>query len=83
MDGEERTYGMDDENTLMPDPDTLMKQAFREKVEDILHSPFAKTAIAAHSFLKKISELRHTVLDYLVSRTEYDLEYQYEESLGR
>ena len=72
---------MDDENTLMPDPEILIVQAFRDRVEEIIHAPFKIIFSAGNALRKKSSGLKNNLLDYLISTTEYDLEHQLEQNL--
>ncbi|MDT8272930.1 MAG: hypothetical protein RRA35_07030 [Desulfomonilia bacterium] len=73
---------MDDENTLMPDPEILMTQAFIDRTRELIHAPFGKILSAGSALRKKTVVLKSDFLEYLISKTEYDMEYQHGQSLG-
>lgn len=73
---------MDDEYPSFPDPETLALHALLDGFEVALRAPARKALTAARAARRFWSGLLQEAQNILISRSIYDLTYQYDRSLN-
>lgn len=72
---------MDDETSGYTDQTSLMMQVAAYRMQEILVFPIRKAGMALNAASRHYANLVSDIQDYLISKTVYDLEYQYTKSL--
>lgn len=71
---------MDDEFRSFPGPESLAIQAFLEGFEEAFRAPARKALSAAGVIRRACSDMLEEVQNALISKSIYDIDYQYEKS---
>lgn len=73
---------MDDEYPAFPDPETLALHALMDGFEETLRAPARKAMTAVRAARRLWSDILQEAQNMLISRSIYDLTYQYDRSLN-
>jgi hypothetical protein len=73
----------EDETDFFPDPDAIMYQAFVDRIQKLLRAPFTLMVSEAKAIQRICRDLGGDLRSFLLSKTDYDLEYQYDNLLRR
>jgi hypothetical protein len=72
---------MDDEAACFTDLASVMLQTAAHSVREAVYCPFRKTSLTLQAARRHYGNIVRDMQDYFISKTVFDLEYQYRNSL--